>query len=397
MASPITGPGIDPAGRYSTESANRKTPSQGTVQGTTDAPQQPIRTAQDAINVLRARLEQRMQQSLGHLDGSAARALSAPFEPPSAAEVAANVLGFVQARLQQEADAGADTERLADLLAQARAGVEQGFREAREQIEALGMMNDELSADIDDSFNRIQDGLADLESRFLGRETIPAGVGMVERATLAQAEAATENTMAFEVRTRDGDVVTVTMNERSYAGIRGGSVQGRDGEVSGYTAVSMFAGRYEFAVEGELDEAERQALTELFEGVQNVSSRFFDGDIQGAFQAAQSLGIGGGELASFSLNLSSSRSIQASTYESVAQRSSPAGQLRPLGDLARSIQQLGQDALDNGIDLQSFDKLMSRMMDDIQQAAEGGELPVERSYMAEFFHQILERLQSQTT
>lgn len=132
-----------------------------------------IRTPADAINVLRVRMEQRLQQAMGGQSRpvTASDKYAAQAQPPTAADVASTILGFVQNRLQEEADAGADVERLADLLSQARAGIEQGYSEAREQIQALGMMNETLAGEIDDGFNRIQDGLLDFEKLFLNEES----------------------------------------------------------------------------------------------------------------------------------------------------------------------------------------------------------------------------------
>jgi hypothetical protein len=135
---------------------------------------QVIRTPEDAINVLRSRLQQQMEQSLGKLEGpgsGAARNLGSGFQPPSAADVAGTVLNFVQLRLKQEAAAGADPERLANLMEQARSGIEKGYGEAREQIEALGLMNPKLASEIDDGFTRIQNGLDKLAERFVGGPT----------------------------------------------------------------------------------------------------------------------------------------------------------------------------------------------------------------------------------
>src|SRR6056297_612720 len=89
-----------------------------------------IRSADDAMNVLKARLSQRLEQQLGKgIANGAERFSPAVFEAPSAELVAQRVLGFVQQRLQAEARAGAETERLAGLLTDARAGIAQGFAE----------------------------------------------------------------------------------------------------------------------------------------------------------------------------------------------------------------------------------------------------------------------------
>ena len=142
-----------------------------------------IRTAEDAINVLKARLSQRLEQKLGGTSNvDASRLGSRSFEAPSAEQVAGRVLGFVQQRLQSEARAGADPDRLAGLLAAARSGIKQGFAEAREQIEAMGLMNNQLDTDIDDSFSRLENGLAKLGEKL--------GIGGPETETSSPVEAA---------------------------------------------------------------------------------------------------------------------------------------------------------------------------------------------------------------
>nr|WP_282562502.1 DUF5610 domain-containing protein [Marinobacter panjinensis] len=124
---------------------------------------------------MRKRLEQQLEQRLGTSRSDASGFAPNRFEPPTAADVASRVLEFVRQRLQKDASAGADSDRLAGLISAARLGVEQGFSEAREQIEALGMMTGKLNSDIYDSFSRIQGGIAELESRYLKNESPDTG------------------------------------------------------------------------------------------------------------------------------------------------------------------------------------------------------------------------------
>ncbi|MDF0748734.1 DUF5610 domain-containing protein [Marinobacter sp. 71-i] len=167
MVSPINIPGSGIPGRTGSEPSGNRPANDNPVPATVrERGRASIRTPEDAINVLRKRLEQQMEQRLGRSGPDTSAAARDRFEPPTAADVASRVLGFVQQRLQKEAAAGADSERLAGLLADARRGFEQGFSEAREQIEALGLMTRKLDSDISDSFGRIQDGLVDLESRY---------------------------------------------------------------------------------------------------------------------------------------------------------------------------------------------------------------------------------------
>ncbi|PSF11795.1 hypothetical protein C7H09_05380 [Marinobacter fuscus] len=174
MVNPIIGRGPDVPNRVAVGTPETR-PAARAAEASSAGAQASIRTPADAINIMRTRLEQRVQQAMGGpaKPAGASEQYAAQAQPPTASDVANTILGFVQNRLQQEADAGADVERLTELMQQARAGIEQGYAEAREQIEALGMMNETLSADIDDGFNLIQDGLLEFERLFLGQEQEP--------------------------------------------------------------------------------------------------------------------------------------------------------------------------------------------------------------------------------
>lgn len=173
MVEPIVGRGPDATGRATAGPSQSRPASRVTAESRVDK-QATIRTPADAINVLRARLEQRVQEAMGGGGGvksPVADKYAAQSQPPTASDVASRILGFVQNRLQQEADAGGDVEKLTDLLSQARAGIEKGYAEARDQIAALGMMNETLAGEIDKGFDLIQDGFLNLEKLFLGLDS----------------------------------------------------------------------------------------------------------------------------------------------------------------------------------------------------------------------------------
>jgi hypothetical protein len=368
-------------GAKATESASKSQP-------------QVIRTPEDAINVLRSRLQQQMEQSLGKLEGpgaAAARNLGGGFQPPSAADVAGTVLSFIQLRLEQEAAAGADPERLANLMEQARSGIEKGYGEAREQIEALGLMNPKLASEIDDGFNRIQNGLDKLAERFLGQPAPAGGAEAVSRSGM-QVESASRGAFRFEVTTADGDKVSILMEESRYSAVQTRSTSSESGESNSLTAINASAGCYSFSVEGDLDSGEREAIAGLLEQAQGVAGQFFRGDVQGAFESARGLNLGGEELASFSLNLSSSRTVSTTAYESTSGQPSLASQLRPLAGLAQDVRELGQGGIDKGLDTTTLNDLVQRMLDD-QQDAINESATSDRPMMDEFIGAILNGLQ----
>lgn len=366
--------------------------------GTTDSAK--IRTADDAMSVLKARLSQRLEQQLGKGISNGTERFSPPeFEAPSAEMVAQRVLGFVQQRLQAEARAGADTERLAGLLSDARAGIAQGFAEARDQIETMGLMDERLGRQIEDSSSRIASGLDGLQDQFIERPSGTVAAGQEMQAGYG-VERASESLFSFQVTTAEGDKVTVRMAEQRYSGAyaetfaenRGGAIS----QDSQFGAISGFSGRYSFNVEGDLNGQEQRALARLFERVEKVSDRFFDGDIQGAFRKAQDLNLGGQALASFSLSLTSTRMVSAAAYESVTRQPSENAQLRPLGGLARELQDVAQSASERGISAPAFKGLMDSLLQEIrhgQSERADGPLSASDSLMDEFFEAVIDSLQ----
>lgn len=151
---------------YSSSSAVAGPESLGAAVAKPSAPEV-IRTPEDAINVMRARLEQQLEANMGALE-RAPKGYGERFEPPSAAQVADTIVSFVQQRLQNEEREGADDNRLADLLFSAEKGIALGFEQARAQIEAMGLMSESLAGDIAQSFERVGKALEVLRERFLG-------------------------------------------------------------------------------------------------------------------------------------------------------------------------------------------------------------------------------------
>jgi hypothetical protein len=322
--------------------------------------------------------------------------------PISAEKVAENILGFVERRLTAESEAGASQEKLADLMAQARAGVKQGFGEATDQIKALGMMSDTLEEDIGKSFKLVNDGLDALAKRFLegGAEAAAPLVSarLDERAALAAEEKtrvsrASDNaspngiyqagyskqvgydeSLNLNVRTRDGDIVTIALRETGYSSESMQYAKGVNGEASSYEKGVYFSGEYSYQLEGELDEGELAALNELFDQVNEIAGLFYDGDFNEAFSYAMEMGFDSSELASFSLNMTQTQMTQVSAYEKVSGNAANKS-LAPFGELAspalkafESIEKLTTDisVLMDTLDFMLADKLPKRHSDQVE-------------------------------
>jgi hypothetical protein len=281
----------------------------------------PVRNAVDAQQTLANRLAGRLGLSPGNL--------SAKADDYSPAKVAERILGFVGGHLARAAADGADSEQQSKNLQQFRKGVEKGFADARKILDGLGVLNGQVAANVDDTYQRIQQGLSALDQQYVAP---PAAAGETKAvAAYSERFAAQAQSFDLQVTTREGDKlrISVAQASASYAqtSVAEGSSANDNG--NGSARVSQFSsqsstlqiGGFQVSVEGQLNDDERAALSKLFSQVRELSDKFFAGDLQGAFDQALKLELDGGQLASMSLNLSQTSISQASdAYSAVAEQ-----------------------------------------------------------------------------
>jgi hypothetical protein len=278
------------------------------------AAQPVVRNAADAQATLANRLAERLGLEPGALAGKAN-----DFTPD---KVAGRILGFIEQRLQSEQAAGADTSRLQKVLEQTRNGVEKGFAEARKILDGMGVLKGKVASDIDDTYQKIQDGFSDLDKRFNPDAALVEGSSTVT--AYSERFAAQAETFEMSVTTRDGDRLRISIAQASAFRLQTGVVASSNGTGSSVAASSQSSslqiGAWQVSVEGELDEGERAALEKLFSQVQELSNKFYSGDLSGAFDRAMALEMDGEQLASMSLRLTQTTVRQATdAYSTVAQ------------------------------------------------------------------------------
>lgn len=241
-------------------------------------------------------------------------------------KVADRILGFIGSVTGQEADAG----RRSELMEQARAGIEEGFAEARDILDGLDILNGDIANTIDQTYALIQEGLARFESAGLddeGNEQHADDRDGGEQSGVTQsgfiaASYNTRQTTSLVVNTLEGDRVTIDISKQATSSRT--AVAGAAGE-SGFESTQTHreaSVNFSFSVQGELSDDERKAVDELIQRIDKVSDKFFDGNVQAAFSKAAHLKFDGEELAGYSLSLSSSQ-----TYRAVAayQQTQPPG------------------------------------------------------------------------
>jgi Domain of unknown function (DUF5610) len=272
----------------------------------------PDKTQKILQQELVSKLEQRFQ-----LEGVDLKGLNAEDYTPD--KVAGRILSFVEAGIGR---AGDDEEKN-ELMEKARQGIEQGFKEAREILDAIGVLNGKVKDDIDKTYDLIQVGLNKLADPQVEEQEQEqeSKLQSINQAALSEISSEQSRRTSVEITTRDGDKVTIDLsreqNESSsafYAGNDNQSVYGASSSSSTYTSI-------QYQVNGDLDEGEQAAIDDLLNQLNGVAKDFYQGDIEKAFNKAKEVGFDSNELAKFSVDMSYEQTSQSavSAYQNIQQ------------------------------------------------------------------------------
>ncbi len=184
--------------------------------------------------------------------------------------VANNVLGFVQNRLKQAEAEGASPDQLESLLKQAKSGIKQGLEDAKDALDGTGLLNDSVKSGIKTAKKLIMQGLEQdrkAPASTDGIQTIEASMGF------RQVE---KSAFELQIQTQDGDVVTLKFRQSQQEQSAVSFHQSDENTAISASNSSSFNSRLSFSVEGDLDNDELTAITDLTNALQGVSESFFD-------------------------------------------------------------------------------------------------------------------------
>ncbi|TCI05073.1 hypothetical protein EZV61_03690 [Corallincola luteus] len=251
--------------------------------------------------------------------------------------VATNVTSYIEKAVNQARERGESDEYLEDMMAQARIGVDQGFGEARDELEDMGMMSEELGNGIDKSYDLIQQRLGEFEKELFAGDEVALSSPQVEVTRSSSTESYSsggdfsgaqlvgqaasyrvENSASLELFTKEGDKIAISFNALQASSMGMGYASNDNGEalISSYSNESSFG--FSFSVEGDLSEEEMAAITDFINQVAGVADSFFAGDFDAAFDKANELGFDDSQIASFSMSLEQTQTIAAAkVYQQV--------------------------------------------------------------------------------
>lgn len=283
------------------------------------------------------------------------------------------VMQHVGKRIEQARANGANEDELQSMFDAARSGVETGFKQAREQIDALNKLDEPLAEKIDAAEQGIYDGIDELEENTFNPQAEIVKANTVE---YAKAYERTKNSFEFELTTQEGDVVKIRAmsDSESYQAALAAS----DGDSSFYANYSEQNNRsgFNLMVKGDLNDDEMAAIESLMAQVNDLASEFYTGDLSTAFDMAMNLTSDADQIAQFSLDLKQS---YVAAYEYGAMQSDapakkgngygqdllPKGLAEPLRDFAQGVKEAFEKANHFADSRNLLESLFEQMNQDI--------------------------------
>lgn len=308
-------------------------------------------------------LNENVKRGVGQATGTSSAGLQLG-DKKDAQDVAKTMLDHVQKGLDQLRAQGADEDRIQQRLEAAKEGIAKGYEQAEQQLKDMGLLNDELKAEIDQGRGLIDAGLEQMSGNVEAKDTInKVGTLMPKSSSDSRysSQASIENSMSLELMTKDGDKISLSFMQSaqsfSYAAQEGHQMITVAGFEQGMA--------WQMDVMGSLDEGEQEALANLLQDVEKLSSTFFSGDLGGALEQAMELGFDGNELASMSLNLrQESFSSVSRAYNSV-QPQLPTPQLEGLSSPLLAYNDDYLSALEQAKSFADPEKLIDDLVDQL--------------------------------
>jgi len=277
------------------------------------------------------------------------------------------ILRFIEVQLQRDLAEGASQEELQSRLQAGLEGFKDGYGQAYDQLAASGLLSETVMAEIEGTREQVLAGIQKLadelgvelamdaekpQGTIVSAPLAPAATAPVvanpgkqilssvlrDVQIIEQYQKATSKMQTYEhlgrskssasqgsnqsfaygvketrdfslkLRTADGDSVSIRLS----AGQTGVSRFNQDGSATQLGLYGEQQAGFAFSVEGELDEGELRALTDLLNQVANVSEQFFSGDLDRAFNLASNMNFDSSEISTFDVALSMTRTESAS-------------------------------------------------------------------------------------
>lgn len=286
-------------------------------------------TRANAINLL----ERTLTDSLGkRLDFDSGGRFESPVR-----SITKNILSSVRNELREARNGGASERDLQVIINQASEGIQKGFSQAKDILQSRFNETPQLERQIERAFDRVQRGLERIDNRFAPnidnlsesgnletkqssiRPEVNAAVVSTQQEELDQAiqvefaktrNVNRERSFELSIQTQDGDTINLSIEKSVSKQVEKQAIINEEGFSVSYSKNVQRDKQVSYEVSGDINQQEQTAIDALLKKVNRLADKFFDGNFAGAFRKATRIGIDTGQLASFSLNLQSSKVVE---------------------------------------------------------------------------------------
>lgn len=292
-------------------------------------------------------LNQQIMQAIGslnsHLEMEGFQAIE-ELEPAdyTPEKVSDRILNFIDLALKRAEANGVDGSELEKMREQARAGVEDGYKQAYDMLDGLGILEDKVKEGVEKTYELLQQGLDRMDS---GEPLLIAQQDWDAMEIAAQSE---QRSLSLAIETRDGDKVSINLQRSSSSSSASYDSQNGDEQISLRLDKQSSHLSFEYQVEGALDQDEEKAIKDLLRDIDRLADDFFAGNTPDLLKSSLKSGFDGSELNGFNLNISHTQtSIAARAYQSVERiQQEPAEDEGdrgiPLGQLLQQLRDMGE-------------------------------------------------------
>lgn len=288
--------------------------------------------SEPALNPLQTKILQTLAQQIPGMSLEGMKKLDANQFTPE--KVSDRISHFVAKGLEMARARGESEEKIQRLYDSAMKGVEQGFREAKEILNGLGVLQGDIAADV----ARTEE-LTFEKLRALSPEQRTA-MEMVSLSASQRYERA--DSFELNITTREGDEVRIRFDRSdSFQYGFGAAMDGEGNAAMVFDMSRTQSSGFSFSVEGNLSVEEIDAIQNLVRDIGQLADDFFKGDVQRAFEQVGELSLDATQLSAFSLSLSRTevRSV-AAQYQQTQQLTDADAEERPGRRLGQLMQQL---------------------------------------------------------
>ena len=194
---------------------------------------------------------------------------------------------------------------------------QQALSEFRDQVDASAQAAREIgddSGELADAVAAVDDGLEKLEES--------AAQNVTSSASVLSVESQVRERSTIRIRTQEGDIVKLDLRSVERLSADDYATSDESGSASLTRIDTSSSSRLRFSVEGDLNDAELDAIQNVFAQAEEIASDFFGGDLASAFSAASGFEFDNEQLARVNLRFRS-REVTRVSYAEVVNSATP--------------------------------------------------------------------------